>query len=208
MTATKQWLPAGHVPPAGSTVELTLSRAVDGESPTVFDVVTLDGVIDTALGSNGSGELTEWIYTWKGLPAENTDGKAYTYSVEETNRPASYSVEISGSQLTGFTVTNSFQSTSAGFIKKYESGTVNDVPVPLPDPLPTVGFHLYQDDIQIGSYTLTGEGSHTWSNLPLYKDNDGNKYTYTITEPIIPDGFIMTSEVNPDTEIITFTNTF
>ena len=208
VTATKQWLPAGHVPPAGSTVELTLSRAVDGESPTVFDVVTLDGVIDTALGSNGSGELTEWIYTWKGLPAENTDGKAYTYSVEETNRPASYSVEISGSQLTGFTVANSFQSTSAGFIKKYESGTVNDVPVPLPDPLPTVGFHLYQDDIQIGSYTLTGEGSHTWSNLPLYKDNDGNKYTYTITEPIIPDGFIMTSEVNPDTEIITFTNTF
>jgi uncharacterized surface anchored protein len=145
----------------------------------------------TAVGSAVTLTSTDgnnWKYTWENLPKYDSSKNQYKYYVGEIK------VNGSAAALKGFTVTttndgtsikssttitNSLNTTSHSFVKKFGSnnteGYVNSITV-----------QLYQNGSAYGdAVTLTkGDGNnwkYSWSSLRKYDDN-GNEYKYHVAE--------------------------
>ena len=59
-------------------------------------------------------EANGWTYTFEDLPKYDADRKAITYSVEETDVPEDYKVEITGDMETGYVITNTLDEIKTG----------------------------------------------------------------------------------------------
>ncbi len=155
---------------------------------TLVDTVVLDG---TPKGT-GTGELSAWKYTWGALPKFDSENRELTYSVVETQVPASYEKGEPVAVTGGFTVTNTFQKADLKVSKVY-SGTIVRPPVTIV---------IFQDGTEIHRMELDGvqdvnvapntpyesdlPGVGIWPSLPVYNEN-GEKHIYTVTE-LIPEG--------------------
>jgi hypothetical protein len=68
----------------------------------------------------------------------------------------------------------------------------------------SITVRLLRNNATYDDHTLTGTGntwSYTWNNLPLY-DANGVRYTYTVAEPTVPNGYTRSQSGN------TITNTY
>ncbi|MBR6399306.1 MAG: Cna B-type domain-containing protein, partial [Lachnospiraceae bacterium] len=116
LTVTKAWDDADNrdsIRPASVTVTLM----ADGAKAEVTDAeVTLN-------------EANHWTYTWSGLD-EKKDGKAITYTVEET-AVEGYTAAVSGDAKAGYTITNTHKPTET------PTPTPTETPTPTPTETPT-----------------------------------------------------------------------
>lgn len=177
----KQWVPEDYI--GKQAVEVQLYRQAAGTN--VLELVpgktlTLD-------------EAGSWKGTFTDLPATDSIGRVYTYSIVETT---DLGVEITKSYLTAadgtLIVKNTFNS---GKIEK----TVEKIwaPAGLIDSLrPDVTLELRRSSATVtnalaGTVTLTGGETptpwqHTFTNLDA-KDTNGNVYTYWVVETTVLD---------------------
>ncbi len=124
-----------------------------------------------------------WTFTFAGLPAEDADGKAITYTVKETP------VEGYTSTVTGTSITNELIPKEP---KEYKdlSGTKNWVEVDESTLLESVGerpeyitVRLFRNGVEVESMQVraTDNWKYTFKNQPM-DDGYGNAYEYTIRE--------------------------
>ena len=124
-----------------------------------------------------------WTYTFAGLPAEDADGKAITYTVKETP------VDGYTSTVTGTSITNELIPKEP---KEYKdlSGTKNWVEVDESALLNSVGqrpefitVRLIRDGVEVESMQVraTDNWKYTFKHQPM-DDGYGNAYTYTVRE--------------------------
>ena len=174
--------------PASVKVQLLADGAASGEAV----------VLDSASG---------WTYTWTGVPAV-AGGKAITYTVEETEVPAEYTVSVTGSAAEGFTVTNSHVPavTDIKVTKVWDDENNRDRLRSA-----YVRVQLYADGEAQGnvvSLNETNSWTYTWTGLPVNKAGTTAKISYTVEETSVPDGYTMTKSGNAaDGFVITNTHT-
>lgn len=139
------------------------------------------------------------VHTWTGLDKTDIDGNVYTYSVYEENVPENYTPQITGTEETGFTITNTYTSPKIEVTgnKVWEGGG--------PDVKPDIQLQLYQNGQALGKpITLTdGETSYIWRNLDE-TDPNGVLYSYTVDEVEVPTHY--GKEISEDG--LTITNVF
>ncbi|NLN98602.1 MAG: Cna B-type domain-containing protein, partial [Eubacteriaceae bacterium] len=184
ITATKKWegLPEGA---NGATVSLQLIQNDENYG----DAVQVE--------DSGEHEVT---YTWNNLPKYAPDGTAYTYTVEESTVPNGYVKAQEGNTITNtYNGTGEEEPVEITATKKWEG---------LPEGAngAAVSLQLKQNDADFGEAVQvedsgSHEASHTWNDLPKYAP-DGTAYTYTVDEPVVPEGYEKTQEGN------TITNTY
>ena len=174
ITGTKAWV---NGPTPRPDVELQLYR---------------DGV---AFGDSVTLVDGETSHTWTELDKTDSNGKTYTYTVDEVNIPTNYVKTISED---GLTVTNTYQSPKIEITgtKAWVNG---------PATHPDVELQLYRDGVTFGdSVTLHhGTTSHTWTGLDK-TDSNGKVYKYTVDEVYIPTNY--TKTISEDG--LTVTNTY
>lgn len=188
VTAAKIWRPAA---PEGAQVELTLTRHIVNAQGTIVP----DAIFSEAVTLNAT---TGWNHAWADLPQKDAENNVYVYNLAETNRPPSYDVQITKTDMGGgspvvFTVTNTLIPASVSVKKIY---SIPEGTSPYPEK-PSVGMQLWQDGVRLGLPVPLSDGAtYTWTNLPKYKDAANTKeYAYTVTEPIIPAGYVLTWRV-------------
>ncbi|MEA4812530.1 MAG: Cna B-type domain-containing protein [Anaerolineaceae bacterium] len=132
----------------------------------------------------------EFVYTWSDLEAYDSNGKVYTFTVEENVKVENYtSGTISGNQTDGFTVTNTYVIPTGSFsaTKVWE---VEDETVTIPamqfilqrrltsetSPVDVEGF----DPIEVNEDNTEA----TWNTLPL-TDIHGVEYVYSVREVFV-----------------------
>ena len=153
-------------------------------------------------------ESTKWTYTWSDLDAKKS-GTDIKYTVEEVNTPDGYTSNVSGNAKTGYTITN----------------TENTTP-PTPNPQPTyttysvhkvwdlgsgetvpdfVQMQLYKNGAAYGSpvtVTKASDWTYTWTGLP--QTENGKLNTWSVKE-VDPDNQYTATVVN-GTSSATVTN--
>ena len=153
-------------------------------------------------------ESTKWTYTWSDLDAKKS-GTDIKYTVEEVNTPDGYTSNVSGNAKTGYTITN----------------TENTTP-PTPNPQPTyttytvhkvwdlgsgetvpdfVQMQLYKNGAAYGSPVTVTKASgwtYTWTGLP--QTENGKLNTWSVKE-VDPDNQYTATVVN-GTSSATVTN--
>ena len=132
-------------------------------------------------------EDTNWRHTWTELPVFN-DGQPIVYTVEEvTDTDNMYEQNITEVEENQFVVTNSYtpEIMDIPVTKTWDDMDNNDGVRPA-----SVEVHLFADDVEIHSATLTADDdwSHTFRNLPVYRDG-GSVIEYTVEELVVPDGY-------------------
>lgn len=125
---------------------------------------------------------SKWKSSFEDLPEyDETDGHKYVYSLQETSVPHYKSV-ITGTQDTGFTVTNTIVGkVSVGVTKQWIGKAANSITV-----------DLMNGDQKVDSVELSKENGwqHTFKDLEQYDEN-GQVISYTIQEVEI-DGYVST----------------
>lgn len=144
-------------------------------------------------------EDNSWTYTWTELD-EKKAGKAIGYTVEETEVPEGYTVEISGDQKTGYIITNSYvpETTEITVYKQWKDGRDQYNMRP-----GAVTAYLYADGevIQTIEISAANNWEYTVTDLPVYAD--GKEIAYTVTEkPVdgyesVVDGYKIVNTVIP-----------
>ena len=146
----------------------------------------------STLTLTGSGDT--WTGTKTGLPMYDANGVRYVYTLMEP-LVGSYSSSRSGN-----TFTNTLGGTTSVTVTKVWSD-YNNADNTRPG---SITVRLLRNNATYDDHTLTGTGntwSYTWSNLPLY-DANGVRYTYTVAEPTVPNGYTRSQSGN------TITNTY
>lgn len=146
-------------------------------------------------------EDNKWKYIFNDLPSTNIDDEAIEYTVEEV-KIEGYESKITGSQEDGFTVTNTYTIPTAG------TYTANKVWVNGPKPIADVKFQLYrnitgEEAVAVGEEVSLTVDSYTWNSLEE-TDSDGNPYTYSFKESVVPANY--TASYSDDG--LTVTNTY
>lgn len=125
---------------------------------------------------------SKWKSSFEDLPEyDETDGHKYVYSLQETSVPHYKSV-ITGTQDTGFTVTNTIVGkVSVGVTKQWIGKAANSITV-----------DLMNGDQKVDSVELSKENGwqHTFKDLEQYDEN-GQVISYTIQEVEL-DGYVST----------------
>lgn len=140
---------------------------------------------------------SKWKSSFEDLPEyDGTDGHKYVYSLQETSVPHYKSV-ITGTQDTGFTVTNTIVGkVSVGVTKHWIGKAANSITV-----------DLMNGDQKVDSVELSKENGwqHTFKDLEQYDEN-GQVISYTIQEVEL-DGYVsaITGDMNQG-YVITNTN--
>ncbi|WP_163546485.1 Cna B-type domain-containing protein [Granulicatella sp. zg-ZJ] len=194
-------VPAGY---EKAVVDNTITNTyVPGKTEYTVNKVWVNGptekpTISVQLYQNGAVygkavELTSGTtnHTWQDLPATDSSGVAYTYTVDEVNVPAGYEKTVVDN-----TITNTYVPGKTEY-------TVNKVWVNGPTEKPTISVQLYQNGVVYGEVVelTSGTTSHTWRDLPA-TDNSGVAYTYTVDEVNVPENYTKTILGN------TITNTY
>ncbi|NLE19671.1 MAG: Cna B-type domain-containing protein, partial [Clostridiales bacterium] len=209
--ATKAWVyPSGVTEPA------------DADKPSVsLELKRSDDVLMGAL-TPAHTTTTPWLVSWAGLNRYATDGTAYTYTPYEVKAPNGYKASLSGSQETGFTISNTYDGVSSndGDDTNDTLLTVNatkawvypsGVTEPEDADKPAVSLELKRsDDALMGEltpvHTTTTPWLVSWTGLSRYA-TDGTAYTYTPYEVKAPNGYA--TSVNGDqTTGFAVTNTY
>lgn len=141
---------------------------------------------------------SKWKSSFEDLPEyDETDGHKYVYSLQETSVPHYKSV-ITGTQDTGFTVTNTIVGkVSVGVTKQWIGKAADSVTV-----------DLMNGDQKVDSIELSASNhwQYTFTNLEQYDEN-GQPISYTISEVNL-DGYVSKITGNMNTGfVITNTNT-
>ena len=166
---------------------------------------TRPGSITVQLYRNGS-------YTGKSITLNNANGWKGTftelesgtgYSIKEVNEPTGYTVQYSGSQDNGFTITNTLKTTNITVKKNWNDENNRDGKRP-----GTVLIKLYANGQDTGQKAMVSTETnpawtYTFTNLPQYMN--GSKVNYTVQEENI-DGYTP-SYSGEGTSNITITNT-
>ena len=159
VSVTKAWVDGDNedgVRPDSVTVQLKANGEPEG------DVVTLNA-------------NNQWTYTWKDLAVKSA-GKNIAYTVEETNVPAGYEPEVTGTAKDGFTITNTIKQDTVTIegTKTWidPEGTVH----------PEITINLLRNGEVYKSVKLAnGETSYKFEGLDKY-DEKGFKYAYKVVE--------------------------
>ncbi|MDD6647464.1 MAG: Cna B-type domain-containing protein [Firmicutes bacterium] len=165
---------------APATTSVSVTKAwVDGDNE---DGVRPDSVT-VQLKANGEAEGdavtlnadNQWTYTWEDLAAKSA-GKNIAYTVEETNVPAGYEPEVTGTAKDGFTITNTIKQDTVTIegTKTWidPEGTVH----------PEITINLLRNGEVYKSVKLAnGETSYKFEGLDKY-DEKGFKYAYKVVE--------------------------
>ncbi|MFS0989216.1 Cna B-type domain-containing protein [Enterococcus casseliflavus] len=129
-----------------------------------------------------------WTYRFDNLPKYDTEGKVYTYTIQEEN--------VSGytSEINGYDLVNTYRNTETTTVSGTKTWNDNNNQLNIRPKSITV--ELMQNgkkiDNQIVKADKEGNWTYRFDNLPKY-DTEGKVYTYTIQEADVS-GYI--SEVN------------
>ena len=162
-----------------------------------LDSVEVSLVRDEVVQSLTLSKDSKWKSSFEDLPEyDGTDGHKYVYSLQETSVPHYKSV-ITGTQDTGFTVTNTIVGkVSVGVTKHWIGKAANSITV-----------DLMNGDQKVDSVELSKENGwqHTFKDLEQYDEN-GQVISYTIQEVEL-DGYVsaITGDMNQG-YVITNTN--
>ena len=136
---------------------------------------------------------------WSGTFSDLEDGTGYT--VRETSVPTGYTSQITGSQSSRFTITNTLQRTSVKVTKSWNDDNNRDGKRPS-----SIRVTLCENGTPT-STTATLSSSNGWtytfSNLPKYKN--GSQVSYSVQETAITD--YTTSISGNGSTNVTITNT-
>ena len=141
-----------------------------GDSATVK--LLADGSVKETITLNAAGN---WNHTFVNLPKyDANDGHEIVYTLDET-KVNGYTTGISGTAMTGFTITNTITGkVSVPVTKKW-----------IGKPASSAKIELYADGVKKDSITLNEENhwQHTFTNLDKYKN--GTEIKYTVKEEAI-----------------------
>ena len=141
-----------------------------GDSATVK--LLADGSVKETITLNAAGN---WNHTFVNLPKyDANDGHEIVYTLDET-KVNGYTTGISGTAMTGFTITNTITGkVSIPVTKKW-----------IGKPVSSAKIELYADGVKKDSITLNEENhwQHTFANLDKYKN--GTEIKYTVKEEAI-----------------------
>lgn len=153
-------------------------------------------------------ESTNWTYTWPNLDAKKS-GTDIKYTVKELNTPDGYTSNVSGDAKTGFTITNTENTTppTPNPQPTYTTYTVHKVwdlgsGETVPD---SVQMQLYKNGTAYGSpvtVTRASGWTYTWTVLP--QTENGKLNTWSVKE-VDPDNQYTATVVN-GTSSATVTN--
>ena len=141
-----------------------------GDSATVK--LLADGSVKETITLNAAGN---WNHTFVNLPKyDANDGHEIVYTLDET-KVNGYTTGISGTAMTGFTITNTITGKASVPVTKKWIGR----------PASSAKIELYADGVKKDSITLNDENhwQHTFTNLDKYKN--GTEIKYTVKEEAI-----------------------
>ena len=154
---------------------------------------------------------TDWKAHFTNLPDKDSDGKLITYTVKEVKVPTHYTVDTEEASFTDgkATITNKRtpETTTVTVKKVWDDAQNQDGLRPS-----TIKVHLLANGTEVQALDLTGEGdewTHTFTDLPVYKD--GQKVVYTVTEDKVDnyttkiDGTTITNSYKPGKTSLTVT---
>lgn len=152
-----------------------------------------------------------WKVTFSNLPDKDSAGNLISYSVKEVKVPAYYTVDKEESEFVDgkATITNKRtpETTEVTVKKVWDDAKNQDGLRPT-----TITVHLLANGEKVQTATVSGEGetwSHTFTNLPVYKN--GQKIIYTVTEDTVAnytatiDGTTITNTYKPGKTSLTVT---
>ena len=152
-----------------------------------------------------------WKVTFSNLPDKDSAGNLISYSVKEVKVPAYYTVDKEEAEFVDgkATITNKRtpETTEVTVKKVWDDAKNQDGLRPT-----TITVHLLANGEKVQTSTVSGEGetwSHTFTNLPVYKN--GQKIIYTVTEDIVAnytatiDGTTITNTYKPGKTSLTVT---
>ncbi len=179
----------------------------DGKRPSSITVKLLNNgkEIKSKIVSAEDG----WNYKFEKLPENDTNGNKITYSVAEADVPGGYTSKVTGDAKTGFTITNTEDTTpptpnpkptntTYTVYKVWDLGSGEKVPDSVP-------MQLYQNGVAYGSPVTVTKASgwtYTWTGLP--QTENGKLNTWTVKE-VDPDNQYTATVVN-GTSSATVTN--
>lgn len=175
--------------------------------------------IEFQLYKNGKAEGTpvslsaanNWKATFSNLPDRDSEGNLFSYTVKEVKVPAYYTVDKEEAEFIDgkATITNKRtpETTEVTVKKVWDDAKNQDGLRPT-----TITVHILANGEKVQTATLSGEGetwSHTFTNLPVYKN--GQKIIYTVTEDTVAnytatiDGTTITNTYKPGKTSLTVT---
>ncbi len=213
ITAEKKW--AGNFPtnPAYEHPSVTFQLQYKLETDVAWQLYPIDGDLDGTVDiveEGSSGELTEWIYTWKYVPLYDQYGNPYEFQVVETPVPDNHTVEYSGNVTDGFVVTNTYQTVNVTGSKTWDDADNQDGKRPT-----SITIRLLADGTEVDSATVTAADGWSWAFTGLAKYRDGGvEIDYTITEDEVTgytptvSGYNVTNSYTPETVDISGSKTW
>ena len=175
--------------------------------------------IEFQLYKNGTAEgkpvalsaANNWKVTFSNLPDKDSNGNLISYTVKEVKVPTYYTVDKEEAEFVDgkATITNKRtpETTEVTVKKVWDDAKNQDGLRPT-----TITVHLLANGEKVQTSTVSGEGetwSHTFSNLPVYKN--GQKIIYTVTEDTVAnytatiDGTTITNTYKPGKTSLTVT---
>ncbi|WP_297077412.1 Cna B-type domain-containing protein [uncultured Enterococcus sp.] len=129
-----------------------------------------------------------WKYEFTNLPKYDETGKEYEYSIKEDAVPGYDSVVSSDSQ-----VISNYAHTEVEGEKKWEDGNNQYGTRPK-----EIVVQLLQNEKVIKEQTVkpdqNGNWTYTFTDLPMYDQKTNQKYSYTVKEKEIPNGYTFAAE--------------
>ena len=154
---------------------------------------------------------SDWKVTFSNLPDKDSNGNLISYTVKEVKVPTYYTVDKEEAQFVDgkATITNKRtpETTEVTVKKVWDDAKNQDGLRPT-----TITVHLLANGEKVQTSTVSGEGetwSHTFTNLPVYKN--GQKIIYTVTEDTVAnytatiDGTTITNTYKPGKTSLTVT---
>lgn len=154
---------------------------------------------------------SDWKVSFSNLPDKDSNGNLISYTVKEVKVPTYYTVDKEEAQFVDgkATITNKRtpETTEVTVKKVWDDAKNQDGLRPT-----TITVHLLANGEKVQTSTVSGEGetwSHTFTNLPVYKN--GQKIIYTVTEDTVAnystaiDGTTITNTYKPGKTSLTVT---
>ncbi|MFU2181339.1 Cna B-type domain-containing protein [Streptococcus pluranimalium] len=146
-----------------------------------------------------------WAYTWSDL-ALKAKGKDIAYTVKEVSEVEGYTSDVSGDQVTGFTITNRHKVSETAVSGQKTWEDKNDQYGKRPE---SITVNLLADGQEVAEKTVTAEDDWKYSFEGLPKFKDGQEIVYTITEDAVAnysvtqDGYNLTNSYTPGKTSVT-----
>ncbi len=169
---------------------------------------------DAAYGSTVTLSADDWTYTYTDLPMYNAKGIAYTYTIEEVGESSglitygdnTYTVKYDQSN---YIITNTITGTTevSGTKTWKDGGLTHDNESEITLILQRTIDGTNYETVDSADYTVVwSDSTYTISGLAKY-DDDGNEYTYKVTEKAISgynttyEGYNITNTITETTEV-------